>query len=229
MINKILVIAMLVLPNIGIASIHSENIKENSVNNLELNEREIAQYKKISNGVYGSFVKDMPVLLVLAMFSENEKDLKRYAERLAVYEKTKVKKLLRAQKAYDDAMNRMYPNEKIIDLNNNKKISKITGGNEQHHPKIGEVIVGFTDKSCRSCIEKIKLIRNRYQNNKIEIFFRGSPGDFKEWVELGNEKINWYKNNNIVFSKDGGRMKQYNVGVGDFLVVRNKSLYEIDI
>lgn len=198
-----------------------------------LSKKEWDRYLEIMKGGAAYYASDMPPVMVLGMYTDNENDLRRYAELLANFERDKVDRIQRIQRAYDNAMNELYPDAKIIDLDilrergvlPQKQISE----NTKHKPRFGDNIAFFASPGCRNCLAKIESVSTRFPSNSIEVYFNGTDQEFSNWIGASNHKPEWYSEKNISFSRDEGQSSTYNAKPGTIFIVRGRELYEADI
>jgi integrating conjugative element protein (TIGR03759 family) len=184
------------------------------------------------------FATDMPPLMVLAMYAESDKEQNRFAEMLAQYERDKVERIQKVQRAYDAAMNRLYPNEKIIDLDLLRQqgllaqspsavsgLSQNTADNRT--PRFGDTLAIFATPDCSVCADKIRRIVTQYSIAPLEVYFAGEPAAFKEWLQQSEMKTDWLKQHSVTFARDEGQSKQYQAAPGTVFIVRDRALLEM--
>lgn len=194
------------------------------------------RYQQLMQGKARTFASDMPPPMVLAMYADTDQDLDRFAEMLAKHERDKANRILKVQRAYDRAMNRLYPNEKIIDLELLRQQGMRTSAESQllekpdpRTPTIGDTMVLFATADCATCADRIRTIVARYSLAPLEVYFSGDPSAFKQWVEKSAFELTWLKANRVTFAKDEGQAKQYEAAPGTAFIVRGKSLYEMQL
>lgn len=204
----------------------------------QLSVEEWTRYRDLMQGRARFFAADMPPLLVLAMYAENDEDRNHYAEMLAQYERDRADRILKVQRAYDAAMNRLYPNEKIIDLNLLRQqgmhfgsASSIPGvtqaAQDSRTPRIGDTLALFASADCADCADKIRTLVSRYSIAPVEVYFSGDSTAFKQWLQQSNLQPDWLKQHGVTFARDEGQSQQYQAAPGTAFIVRDRALLEM--
>ena len=82
-----------------------------------LSKQDWSRYKTLIQGIRGSISpKTISPIEVLGTHARNEAERKKYAEIWATMRHDDIVRILAFQKAYDEAFNRLYPDEQMIDM-----------------------------------------------------------------------------------------------------------------
>lgn len=200
------------------------------------------RYQALMGGQARYFATEMPPLMVLAMYAESEPERDRFSEKLAQFERDKVDRLLKVQRAYDAAMKRLYPNEKIIDLDllrqqglqpASQSVSAIPGHDpmaaDVRIPRFGDRLALFVSRECNACAEKVRVLATRYSIAPLEVYFLGDSSAFKHWIKGSNLEPDWLKQHGVTFAQDEGQAQQFEAAPGSAFIVRGTSLYEMSL
>lgn len=211
---------------------------ERAAQEWHLTVAEWAHYRELMQGRARYFAADIPPLMVLAMYAENDQERDRYAELLAQYERDKADRLLAVQRAYDAAMKRLYPNAKIIDFDLLRqqgllpaKTSSIPGAApsspDSRTPRFGDTLALFASAECNQCADKIRTLVSRYSIAPLEVYFAGDSTAFKRWIQQTKLQPDWLKQNGVTFAQDEGQSQQYQAAPGTIFIVRDRALLEM--
>lgn len=204
----------------------------------QLTVAEWTHYRELMQGRARYFAADMPPLMVLAMYAENEQTRERYAEMLAQYERDKADRILKVQRAYDAAMKRLYPNEKIIDLDllrqqgmlpaTSSALPGVTPPSpDSRIPRFGDTLVLFASSECTDCADKIRSLVSRFSIAPLEVYFAGDSAVFKHWLQQSKLQPDWLKQHGVTFAQDEGQSQQYQAAPGTVFIVRDHALLEM--
>lgn len=226
-------------PYVNSSATLSENISTRfeTAEDWGLNPEEWDRYLQIMKGKARYFATNMPPAMVLGMYTENTDELKRYAEMLAQFEKDKQERIIKIQLAYDDANRRLYPNNRIANLETLRDLRLLSRPESEvvveqgnlHQIRFGDKVAFFADKNCEICISKLESIALRYPSTSVEVFFKGTNEEFTQWIKSTTKSPNWFSTNNIGFSRDDGQSASYDARSGSAYIIRGKELYEADI
>lgn len=213
---------------------------EVAVKEWNVTEEEWIRYKSVMQGRAKLYAGAMPPPMVLAMFADSEEERARFAEKMVQFERDKADRLLAAQRAYDDAYRRMYPNEKMFDfdllrekglINSGSKTtsSSILPESDEHVPKLGDKVVVFASADCTDiCFGKIRTILDKY-TIEMEVLFLGTDEEFKGWYEKSKIDKKWIDAKKVSFARDQGQAENLKASPGMGFIVRGKELYEIRV
>lgn len=204
----------------------------------QLTTAEWNQYRKLMQGPARYYATEMPPLMVLAMYADTDHELTHFAELLAQYERDKADRILKVQRAYDAAMNRLYPNEKIIDLDLLRQQgilpqvpSPIPGiaqnAADNRTPRFGDTLALFAAPDCSTCAGKIRTLVTQYGIAPLEVYFAGDSSAFKKWLQKTNLQPDWLKQHGVTFAQDEGQSQQYKAVPGTVFIVRDGALLEM--
>lgn len=197
-------------------------------------------YRDLMQGRARYFAAEMPPLMVLAMYADSDKTRDHYAEMLAQYERDKADRILKVQRAYDAAMNRLYPDEKIIDLDllrqqglsSQSPLGAAIPGLSQnrsdiHSPRFGDKLALFASPDCDVCAQRIRTLATSFAIEPLEVYFAGDSTAFKQWIQATKLQPAWLKQHGVTFSRDEGQSKQYQASPGTVFIVRDHALIEM--
>lgn len=205
---------------------------------------EWARYQMLMQGRAGYFAGSMPPPMVLGMFAQDNAERDRYAEALARFERDKADRLIAIQGAYDAAMARLYPGEKIIDLDILRRrgllppatvassvpgMAQPAGNSDLHLPRFGDRLALFAAPGCERCGNQVRTLASKYSIAPLEVYFAGEPDDLKTWLSLAKLEPEWLKKNGVTIAKDEGQSTQYQAGPGTVFIVRGEALYEMSL
>ncbi len=205
------------------------------------------RYLTLMQGRARYFATDMPPPMVLALFARDDAERDRYTELLARFERDKADRLLAVQRSYDAAMARLFPNEKIIDLDILRRqgllpatttpgtpttASTVPGlsSNKQgdvHLPRFGDRLALFAAPDCVACGDRVRMLASKHSIAPLEIYFKGESSDLKQWLKSAGLEPAWLKKNGITFARDEGQSDQYQAAPGTVFIVRGEALYEM--
>lgn len=226
--------------NIGLASAAPwDNLTpEMAAREWQLSASEWTRYRDLMQGRARYFAADMPPLMVLAMYAVNDEERNHYAEMLAQYERDRADRILKVQRAYDAAMNRLYPNEKIIDLDLLRQQGMLSATSssipgvtqpapDSRTPRIGDTLALFASSDCAECADKIRTLVSRFSIAPVEVYFSGDSKAFKQWLQQSNLQPEWLKQHGVTFARDEGQSQQYQAAPGTAFIVRDRALLEM--
>lgn len=206
-----------------------------------LSSDEWSRYLTLMQGRARYFAAEMPPPMVLAMFARNDAERDHFAELLARFERDKADRLLAVQRSYDAAMARLYPSEKIIDLDILRQqgllppatvASSVPGmstaaTSDVHLPRFGDRLALFAAPSCEVCGSRVRELASKYSIAPLEIYFKGESDDLKNWLKKAALEPAWLKSNGVTFARDEGQSEQYQAAPGTAFIVRGEALYEL--
>lgn len=199
------------------------------------------RYLTLMQGRARYFAAEMPPPMVLALFARNDVERDHFAELLARFERDKADRLLAVQRAYDVAMARLYPSEKIIDLDILRRqgllppaavASSVPGMSnaatrDVHLPRFGDRLALFAAPGCDVCGSRVRELASKYSIAPLEIYFKGESGDLKAWLKNVALDPAWLNSNGVTFARDEGQSEQYQATPGTAFIVRGEALYEM--
>lgn len=205
---------------------------------------EWARYQMLMQGRAGYFAGSMPPPMVLGMFAQDNAERDRYAEALARFERDKADRLIAIQRAYDEALMRLYPGENIIDLDILRQrgllppatvatsvpgMAQPTGNLNLHLPRFGDRLALFAAPGCERCGNQVRTLASKYSIAPLEVYFAGEPDDLKNWLLSSKLEPEWLKKNGVTIAKDEGQSTQYEAKPGTVFIVRGEALYEMSL
>jgi integrating conjugative element protein (TIGR03759 family) len=203
-----------------------------------LSSDEWSRYLTLMQGRARYFATEMPPPMVLAMFARNDAERDHFTELLARFERDKADRLLAVQRSYDAAMARLYPAEKIIDLDILRRqgllpASTVPGmsnkASDVHLPRFGDRLALFAASGCDDCGRRVRELVSKYSVAPLEIYFKGESDDLKVWLKKVALEPAWLKTNGVTFAKDEGQSEQYQAAPGTAFIVRGEALYEMSL
>lgn len=202
-----------------------------------LTQTEWSRYRDLMQGRARYFAADMPPLMVLAMYAESDQQRDHYVEMLAQYERDRADRLLKVQRAYDAAMIRLFPNEKIIDLDLLRQQGKLPASSsipgitqksqDDRTPHFGDKLALFATPACGGCADKIRTLAAQYAIAPLEVYFKGDSPAFRQWLEQSQLTPDWLKQHGVTFAQDEGQSQQYQAAPGTVFIVRDRALLEM--
>lgn len=195
---------------------------------------EWGEYQKLMQGPARHYAREMPPIMVLAMYADTDQERDRYAEMLAIFERDKADRILKVQRAYDAAMKRLFPHEKILDLELLRQqgmLPAVTRNNadDNRSPRLGDTLVLFATPECGHCAERIRTLVSRFSIAPLEVYFAGDSAAFKQWIQDSTLQPDWLKQHGVTFSKDEGQSEQYQAAPGTVFIVRDHALLEMEL
>lgn len=206
-----------------------------------LSSDEWSRYLTLMQGRARYFAAEMPPPMVLALFARNDAERDHFTELLARFERDKADRLLAVQRSYDAAMARLYPAEKIIDLDILRRqgllppatvASTVPGMSnaatrDVHMPRFGDRLALFAAPGCEVCGNRVRELAAKYSIAPLEIYFKGESDDLKNWLKKAALEAAWLKSNGVTFARDEGQSEQYQAAPGTAFIVRGEALYEM--
>ncbi|RCV86902.1 TIGR03759 family integrating conjugative element protein [Billgrantia montanilacus] len=154
-----------------------------------LDEREWQRYETLMEGSRGIWSPDLDPLTALGIEAETEAERRRYAEMLVEVERARVERELAFQRAYDEAWQRLYPNEMPVEQfllgdpgqAGQGSVSFLQGaGNPAASSRLS---VHVASQACASCDATIRELLD--SGVAMDVFVIDSEGDdtvIRQWA-----------------------------------------------
>ena len=123
-------------------------------------------------------------------------------------------RILAFQRAYDEAIRRLYPGESLIDVRRLPEQSEKTGSLES-----GDRVLFFTRAECPVCDALLGRLLQRIDTIAgIDIYLTGEPGGddetVRDWAKNHAIKPEWVRNQQMTLNHDAGALDQLTRGEG---------------
>jgi integrating conjugative element protein (TIGR03759 family) len=181
-----------------------------------LSEMEWQRYRQLMKGIRGSISPEtISPIEVLGIHARDAAERQRYAERWAQKMHEDAERILTFQHAYDEAIQRLYPNEPLIDLSRLPETSEKTGSLEP-----GDRVLFFTRAECPACdalfgrlIQKIDVIAG------IDVYLMGDGNAndqaVREWARQQGIEPEWVHTRRVTLNHDAGALEQLTRSKGE--------------
>jgi len=183
----------------------SERVRAEAWN---LSEVEWRRYQSLMQGIRGSSSPPtISPIEVLGIHARNEGERRRYAERWAVAMREDVDRILTFQRAYDEAGQRLYPGERLIDPSRLPEPEP-----EANHLGSNDRVLFFTRPECPRCDALLeRLLRRVEQVVGIDIYISGvTAGDtqaVRDWASGQGVRPEWVKSRRVTLNFDAGALE----------------------
>ena len=181
----------------------------------DLSEMEWQRYQQLMQGIRGSISPEIisPVE-VLGIHARDDVERQRYAERWAQTMHEDAERILAFQRAYDEAIRRLYPGESLIDVRRLPEQSEKTGSLEP-----GDRVLFFTRAECPVCDALLGRLLQRIDTIAgIDIYLTGEPGGddetVRDWAKNHAIKPEWVRNRQMTLNHDAGALEKLTQGEG---------------
>jgi integrating conjugative element protein (TIGR03759 family) len=180
-----------------------------------LSEPEWQRYRQLMQGIRGSISPGtISPIEVLGIHARDEAERQRFAERWAQTMHQDAERILAFQHAYDEAIRRLYPGERLIDPDRLPEPSEKTGSLEP-----GDRVLFFTRAECPACdalfgrlIQKIDAIAG------IDVYLMGDGNAndqyVREWARQQGIEPKWVHTRRVTLNHDAGALDQLTHGEG---------------
>ena len=142
-----------------------------------LNQQEYRRYESIMEGPRGTWSPDLEPLTALGLEARSQAERQKYAEKLVETERARVEAELAFQRAYDDAWQRLYPNDMPVNSFSTRDGEDATrsvfGSNPSASSQRLNVVVAT--EGCDQCDATVKRLLN--SGAAMDIWVLDSSGD----------------------------------------------------
>ncbi|MCB1764307.1 MAG: TIGR03759 family integrating conjugative element protein [Gammaproteobacteria bacterium] len=180
-----------------------------------MSESEWRRYQQLMQGIRGSISPStISPIEVLGIHARDEVERQRYAEAWAHAMREDVDRILSFQLAYDAAVNRLYPNEPLIDINRLPVKSEETSALQST-----DRLLFFARPVCPVCDLLIdKLLHRIDEVSGIDIYLTElAPGDdaaVRDWASSHRIEPEWVRSRRVTLNHDGGALDSLTNGQG---------------
>ena len=181
----------------------------------ELSDTEWRRYQSLMDGIRGSISPaTLSPIEVLGIHARDEGERQRYAERWARLMREDAERILAFQHAYDQAWQRLFPAEPLIDL---ARLPDDKASDGAMLPD-GRVLF-FTRPDCASCDVLLQRLLKRIDSVAgVDIYLLGLPRDddtaVRDWAERQSIKSDWVRSRRVTVNHDGGALSELTRGKG---------------
>lgn len=187
-----------------------DSLAEALANEWGITPQEFTRYQTLMQGPRGIYSPGLDPLTALGIEARTEEERRRYAELQVQAERQRIDKELAYQRAYDAATARMYPGEKVIQLNSSPASSPSLGtpvmlGN-------GRLAV-FVKDDCAPCITQVQALQAKKAT--FDLYFVGSQGNderIRRWAILAGIEPDNVRSRQITLNHDQGRWLRLGLG-----------------
>ena len=182
----------------------------------DLSESEWRRYQQLMGGIRGSISPlTISPIEVLGIHARDEAERQQYAEVWARAMREDMDRILSFQRAYDMAVNRLYSNEPLID------IDRLPGKSEETSTlQPTDRLLFFARPACPVCdLLTDKLLRRIDEVSGIDIYLTElAPGDdaaVRDWASRHRIEPEWVRSQRITLNHDAGALEKLTNGQGD--------------
>jgi len=182
----------------------------------ELSETEWRRYQQLMQGIRGSISPStISPIEVLGIHARDEAERQQYVEAWARAMREDVDRILAFQRAYDTAVQRLYPNEPLID------IDRLPGkSSEMNALQSTDRLLLFARPVCPVCDLLVdKLLKRIDEVSGIDIYLMElAPGDdaaVRNWASSHRIEPEWVRSRRVTLNHDGGALKKLTNGQGE--------------
>ena len=180
-----------------------------------LSEQEWRRYKTLMQGIRGSISPPtISPIEVLGIHARDEVERRKYAERWARAMREDVDRILAFQRAYDAAGKRLFPNERLIDVDRLPRKTE-----RKDVLQVTDRVLFFSRPDCPSCDLLLGKLLNRIDEIAgIDIYLSGiEPGDdaaVRDWASAHEIDPKWVRSRRITLNHDAGALEKLTKGEG---------------
>lgn len=181
----------------------------------DLSDTEWHRYRSLMDGIRGSISPaTLSPIEVLGIHARDEAERRRYAERWARLMREDAERILAFQHAYDQAWQRLFPAEPLIDL------ARLPDEKESDMAlKHNDRVLFFTRPDCASCDVLLQRLLKRIDTLAgVDIYLLGLPPDddasVRGWAERKAIAPRWVRSRRVTLNHDGGALSELTQGKG---------------
>ena len=181
----------------------------------ELSETEWRRYQQLMQGIRGSISPStISPIEVLGIHARDEAERQQYVEAWARAMREDVDRILAFQRAYDTAVQRLYPNEPLID------IDRLPGkSSEMNALQSTDRLLLFARPVCPVCDLLVdKLLKRIDEVSGIDIYLMElAPGDdaaVRNWASSHRIEPEWVRSRRVTLNHDAGALENLTNGQG---------------
>jgi len=181
----------------------------------DLSDTEWRRYRSLMDGIRGSISPaTLSPVEVLGIHARDEAERRRYAERWARLMREDAERILAFQHAYDQAWQRLFPAEPLIDL---ARLPHEKASDVALQPN--DRVLFFTRPDCASCDVLLQRLLKRVDSVAgVDIYLLGLPRDddtaVRDWAERQSIKPDWVRSRRVTLNHDGGALSELTQGKG---------------
>jgi integrating conjugative element protein (TIGR03759 family) len=181
----------------------------------DLSDTEWRRYRSLMDGIRGSISPaTLSPIEVLGIHARDEAERRRYAERWARLMRDDAERILAFQHAYDQAWQRLFPAESLIDL---ARLPDEKASDVALQPN--DRVLFFTRPDCASCDVLLQRLLKRIDSVAgVDIYLLGLPPDgdtaVRDWAEQQAIEPRWVRSRQVTLNHDGGALSELTQGKG---------------
>ncbi len=181
-----------------------------------LSETQWRRYKQLMQGIRGSISPPtISPIEVLGIHARDAEERNNYAERWARAMHEDVDRILAFQRAYDEAAERLFPNEQLIDINRLPSDKQKTSALQPQ-----DRVLFFTRPDCPACDSLLgTLLKQIDKVAGIDIYIAGvKPGDnpaVRDWALDHGIAAEWVRNRRVTLNHEVGVLERLTHGKGE--------------
>lgn len=192
-----------------IASSRLTPVEKARARHWDLTDEEWDRYQSLMRGIRGSVspARISPIE-VLGIHARDDAERRRYAEAWAKAMREDVERVLAFQRAYDEAGQRLFPGERLIDP------ARLPPSRE-HGSALGpdDRVLLFTRPDCAVCDEVLgRLLARRSDIEGIDIYIAGiAPDDdaaVRDWAAAHGISPEWVRRRQVTLNHDAGALER---------------------
>ena len=191
-------------------TVNNKTITEDTTrrNVWSLSKEDWTRYKNLMNGIRGSISpENISPIEVLGTHARTEQERQKYAEIWARMRHEDVTRILAFQRAYNEAYQKLYPNEKLID-------TRLLKREETAGFKAGDRVLVFVKiKQCPECEQMIQklMFDAQVKNSHIDIYFidtqnKKDDNRIRQWAQLQQIDKSRLQSGAITLNHDNGNL-----------------------
>lgn len=161
-----------------------------------LQPEEWSRYQTLMQGPLGIYSPGLDPLTALGIEARSDAERRRYAELQARAEAARAERTLAYQRAYDEAWQRLSPNQPRV---------RLTGAASEAGTSDGRLAV-FVKADCPACIRQVQQLQA--SRNTFDIYVVGTRGDdtrVRQWATQAAVDPAKVRARTITLNHDGGR------------------------
>jgi integrating conjugative element protein (TIGR03759 family) len=181
----------------------------------DLSDTEWRRYRALMEGIRGSVSPaTLSPIEVLGIHARGEGERRRYAERWARLMRDDAERILAFQHAYDQAWQRLFPSDRLIDL------ARLPDGEKADAMlQLTDRVLFFTRPDCASCDALLRRLLKRVDTLAgVDIYLLGLPNNddkaVRDWAEQQAIEPRWVRSHRVTLNHDGGALSELTEGKG---------------
>ena len=209
--------AGVVTPSVNTLTIQTQDI-QTLPERWQLNEQEYEYYLDLMRGPLGKWNANLDPLLALGMFAETAQEERRYAELYAQQEFDFTERVLKFQRAYRDAFDRLYPNIAFIDQRllspyfqheQERSLAQDSKRSRQQYFQAGDRLLVFVPKDCPQCNALISHLSGLLvfePDAGVDVYVLDTQNDeaVRQWASTNQIVVDGLQEQRLTLNRDEG-------------------------